>query len=193
MSKVGLQAFRSLPYPSLFSRLSLSLSLSFSLSPSLSLSLFPFLSEEAIQVVSRSGMARTPARSAGSRYDLLGKISCARALRAGCKRATKKFKKKCTQTTEKKSLFLCSPRAFFFFFCGPLAARAQRPRTRYFADQVIARPRRPCTRIRFSKLKLKKSHSNFSVQRALADQKRNERPSTLDNIFISGPHGSSLS
>ena len=41
--------------------------------------------------------------------------------------------------------------------------------------------------------KILKKPSNFSVQSALADQKRNERPSTLDSLFISGPKGSSLS
>ena len=42
---------------------------------------------------------------------------------------------------------------------------------------------------------IKKTPSNFSVQSVLADQKRNERPSTLDSLFdfISGPEGSSLS
>ena len=38
-----------------------------------------------------------------------------------------------------------------------------------------------------------KIKKNFSVQSALADQTRNERPSTLDSLFISGPKGSSLS
>ena len=41
--------------------------------------------------------------------------------------------------------------------------------------------------------KIKKNPFNFSVQSALADQKRNERPSTSDILFISGPKGSSLS
>ena len=60
--------------------------------------------------------------------------------------------------------------------------------------QVIDLPRaRVGPHTQDTPFKIKKNPFNFSVQSALADQKRNERPSTSDILFISGPKGSSLS
>ena len=71
-----------------------------------------------VWVASFADIYQPGARSAGSRSDSLGNISCARALRAGCKRAAKK--KKCTRATA---------RVHFFFFAARLqparSARAQ--------------------------------------------------------------------